>query len=115
MSNREIPAIEPVAPIIDRLVEVAHEEIEAPRTLDINAYEDGDIHIRVFHSLGPTSGEQIIYDPNTDEVRRQYWRGRRQVVDEEANEETPNAWGTPTTEEFDEWEEQVITTIEVSR
>lgn len=42
--------MEELAPIADRVSEIATRELPAPRTTEVRLYEDGDYAIRTFHT-----------------------------------------------------------------
>lgn len=107
MSTHGIPPIAPLAPIADRIREIAREELGAPRTMHIKLWDDGDYDIYVFHSMGEDEREQIVYDGTTGVVSYQYRKGvsfEMVFVSEEA--------GSYTEPVYDVDEERQITTIE---
>lgn len=91
MTHNEIPPMEPLAPIVDQVRQIAQEELEAPRTMHVKLWDDGDYDIYVFHSMGDEEREQIVYDNETGAVHYQYRKGvsfRTVFVSEEAGSYT---------------------------
>jgi len=62
--------MEPLAPLVDQLIEIAEAEIPAPRTCYVRLFDDMTYRIIVEHRYGDGK-EAIVYDRNTGEV---YWR-----------------------------------------
>lgn len=49
-----------LAPLVDRVRELAVEELPAPRTLDLQCWDDGDFSVRVYHTH-PDGRETVSY------------------------------------------------------
>lgn len=106
MTENEIPPIQPLAPIADKIREIAQEELGTPQTMHLKLYDDGDYYIYVFHSMGEEEREQIVYDHETGAVSYQYRKGvsfETVFVSEEA--------GSYTEPVYDVSEERQLTTI----
>jgi hypothetical protein len=51
MESNELPPMEPLAPIIDRMRELATEELPASRSCRVELWEDGTFDITIFGSV----------------------------------------------------------------
>jgi hypothetical protein len=65
-----IRSMSELAPLIDRVRELAAAEVPAPRTLDLTCWEDGDFSLRVYHTH-PDGRETVRYRQGMGEVQ---WR-----------------------------------------
>lgn len=72
-----------LAPVVDRVRELAEAEIPAPRTLRLQCWDDGDFSVRVYHTHPVEDGvggrTSVRYRAGEGEVR---WT--RQRVDRES-------------------------------
>ncbi|SDZ92631.1 hypothetical protein SAMN04488065_1260 [Haloplanus vescus] len=84
MTENEMPPMASLVPLIDRLREIADEEIPHPQTLETRVWEDGDYQIRIFHN-GPAK-EQIMYKPEMENPVWQRLKGRSEGFTEDASE-----------------------------
>lgn len=107
MTDKEIPPVEPLAPIVDQMREIAQKELPTPRAARIHLWDDGDYQIRFYHSMGKDAGQKIEYDPDTGAVT---WVYREGVT----TESTYVSEGAGTVHEpvYDVREERQITIIE---
>lgn len=96
-----------LAPIVDRLQELAHEHVPRPRTCDVTVWEDGDYRLMIWHGSGHTEREGLIYD-NDDGVvywrraKNPYWKKISRVADR----------STECISAVEEMEEREVTSIE---
>jgi hypothetical protein len=96
-----------LAPLVDQIREIAQDKLPSRRTLKLQAFDDGDYDLVVFHSPGPGEREQILYERDTGIVRWQYLKNpsmNKEFISEEA--------GTLLTTTFEERKERRITTID---
>jgi hypothetical protein len=75
MTENDMPSMESLAPLIDRLREIADEEVPHPQTLEVRVWDDGDYSIRIFHKYGPKAMEQIVYHSRSGEAVWQRLKG----------------------------------------
>lgn len=101
-----IPPMEPLAPLIDQMIEIAHEELLEPRSCRINLWDDGTFDIVIYHSTGNDEREWITYERSTGEILWQYVSGTRWNTESMSGNETLH---TPV---HDESEVKVIATVE---
>ncbi|SFS86826.1 hypothetical protein SAMN04488556_3003, partial [Halostagnicola kamekurae] len=73
--NREIPPMQPLAPIVDQMQEIAREELPEPRSCRIQLWDDGTFDVKIYHSPGPDSLQAIRYEPATSEIYWEYASG----------------------------------------
>lgn len=62
-----IRAMTALAPLVDRVRELAVEELPAPRTLDMQCWDDGDFSVRVYHTH-PDGRETVSYRQGTGRI-----------------------------------------------
>lgn len=107
MTTQGLPQIEPLAPIVDQIREIAQEELPAPRTARIHLWDNGNYEIQFYHSMGKDAGQLIEYDTENGAV---LWKYREGVTIESTyvSEET----GTVHESVYEVTEERQITTIE---
>jgi len=110
MSTEGIPRIEPLAPVLDRVREIAQEELPPPRACKIQLWDDGDYDIWIYHKYDADEREQVVYDCETGEVRWQYLKNpstKSKFVSEVV--------GTEHQITYEQHDERVVTTIEPPR
>lgn len=101
-----IPPMEPLAPIIDQLREIAENEIPAPRTCRIQLWDDGTFDAHVYHAIGDDEVQIVRYERTTSEIVWEHRRGARR-------QETPLTGGEIIIEPaFDDCAVRVIETVE---
>ena len=109
-TNTTMQRMTPLASLIDRLQEIAREELPAPRTCHIDLWDDGDYDVVIYHSHGNHELEYVSYDVTTGEVAWNYRKNAEWVVDDDA--EDGDGYGTPYVREFEVSESRQITTID---
>lgn len=60
--------MEPLAPIVDRMREVARDELPFPQTGHVTLWDDGTFRADIYHSAGRSAYESIRYDRRTSEI-----------------------------------------------
>lgn len=90
-----MPAMEPLAPIIDQIREIARDEIPSPRAMKIALWDDGDYDIHVYHSRGSDERIQVLYDNESGAV---LWQHIKLDPD----------WEIPDHEEIPDGEERIV-------
>ncbi|RQG98679.1 hypothetical protein [Natrarchaeobius oligotrophus] len=104
--TREIPPLQPLAPIVDEMREIARDELPAPRTCRIKLWDDGTFDAGVYHSISDDELESIRYERTTSEIVWEHLSGGGYVTTTFPNGETLHE---PT---IDDAEVRVITTVE---
>lgn len=66
--NDGMSPMEPLAPIIDRMREIAEDELPAPRTCRIRLCDDGTFDAYIFHSMTDEESQVVRYDRTTSEI-----------------------------------------------
>lgn len=97
-----MPSMESLAPLVDRLREIADEEVPHPQTLKIRVWDDGDYQIHIFHH-GPQGREQIMY---TSGMENPIWQ--RLKGPSERHVEAPDGNDDILEMEYDERKERQI-------
>lgn len=98
--------MEPLAPIVDQMREIAIEELPSPRSCRVMMWDDGTFDTLIYHSGADDEAECIRYERTTSEILWERNKGARGRREEFSNGESLR---TPT---YDEAEVRVITTIE---
>lgn len=75
MTDNEIPPMEPLASIVDKMREIAQEELPAPRAARIHLWDNGNFEIQFYHSMGKDAGQKIEYDTESGAVTWVYREG----------------------------------------
>lgn len=97
--------MEPLAPIIDQMREIAQEELPEPRTCRIRLWDDGTFDAYIYHSESKDEGQSIRYERTTSEI---LWEHRKGIV----RKEIPLSGGEIILESTcDEYNARVITTV----
>lgn len=65
MSENMIPPMEPLAPIIDQMRELAREEIPTPRSCKVRLWDDGTFDLVIYHSMGDSERQAVRYERST--------------------------------------------------
>lgn len=106
MTDDGLPRMEPLAPIIDQMREIAQEEIPSPRTCRIRLWDDGTFDAYIFHLGSTDEGQCIRYDRSTSEITWEYFEGQHYETHEFSGGDTLHVPA------FEEHEVRVITTVE---
>jgi hypothetical protein len=77
MDEPGLPPMEPLAPIVDRMRELAREELPSPQTCEVRLFDDGTIRVMLFHSKGSGDREQVRYERTTGEILYEDIKGAR--------------------------------------
>ncbi len=72
MTETKIPPMEPLAPIVDEVRDLAAEELPAPKTLRVYLWDDGTYDICAYHNNGEHEQERVVFDPEAGEIRWEY-------------------------------------------
>lgn len=104
--EKQIPPMEPLAPIVDQLREIARDELPAPRTCHAKLWDDGTFEAYVYHSPSKEEREWVRYERTTSEIVYEYVKSGGCEEHEFADGETLHV---PV---HDECEVRVITTVE---
>ena len=110
ITDTEMQSMTPLAPLIDRLLNIAREELPAPRTCRIELWDDGDYDIVIYHSPVGDAIQFVSYDITTGSVTWNYRKNGEWVVDDTA--EDGDGYGTAYVREFEASETREITTID---
>lgn len=78
----------PLAPLVDRMRELAVEELPEPRTCKIRLWDDGTFDVVVYHSMGDDQRQQLRYERTTGEILCEYIRGTRMESEPLSGNET---------------------------
>lgn len=72
MESDGIPPMEPLAPIVDRMRELAQDELPSPRTGMIRLWDDDTFDIVIYHSMGDDERQVLRYERTTGEILWEY-------------------------------------------
>jgi len=106
MQSNELPPMEPLAPIIDRMRELATEELPASRSCRVELWEDGTFDITIFHSMPGDDWQQLTYERTTGEILWEHFRGAQQEIESFSGDETLQ------TTSYEEVDLRVVDTVE---
>jgi len=106
MQSNELPPMEPLAPIVDRMRELAAEELPASRSCRVELWEDGTFDIRIFHSMPGDDWQQLTYERTTGEILWEHFRGAQQETESFSEGETLH------TTSYEEVDVRVVDTVE---
>lgn len=102
----EIPPMEPLAPIIDQMREIAADELPDPQTCRIRLWDDGTFDAYIFHSMAGDESQVVRYDRTTSEILLEHHKGA-------GTKEIPLSGGETIIEPtFEESTIRVITNVE---
>jgi len=76
MTADELPAMEPLAPIVDQMREIAEEAIPFPQTCEVNLWDDDTVGVKIYHSVGDEM-YLLRYQRQTSEIVLEYAKGPR--------------------------------------
>lgn len=106
MTDTGIPRMEPLAPIVDQLIDLARAELPAPRACRIKLWDDGTFDAYVYHSPSTDERCSVRYERTTGEILYEYVKGGGWEEHEFAGGETLHV---PVHEEHEAW---VLTRVE---
>lgn len=69
--------MEPIAPLVDRMRDLAMDELPAPRTCRIELWDDGSFDIVIYHNIGKDERQWLHYEHTTGEILWKHVRGAR--------------------------------------
>lgn len=98
--------MEPLAPIVDEMRELARETLPAPRTCKIRLWDDDTFDVEIYHVAGDDERQSLRYERTTGEVCWEHARGVRWRSEPMSGGETVHE---PVVEESDV---RVLTTLE---
>jgi len=96
----------PLAPIVDRMRQLATEELPPGRSCKIRLYDDETFEIVIYHSMGSNERQQLRYERTTGEILWEHFEGARYESESMVGNETLH---TPV---FDNVEVRVVDTVE---
>jgi len=88
MNADGIPPMAPLAPLVDRMRDLAREELPAPRTCTVTLWDDGTFDAVVYHSMGRDESRRLSYERTTGEIVLEHVRGQGWTTEEFADGET---------------------------
>jgi len=106
MQTPEIPPMAPLAPIVDRMRQLATDELPSRRSCKIHLYDDGTFEILIYHSMGSNERQQLSYDRTTGEILWEHFEGARCESESVGSDETLHK---PV---YDNYEIRVVDTVE---
>ena len=98
--------MEPLAPIIDQMRDLAREELPSPRTCNVRLWDDGTFDAVIYHSMADGERQAIRYERSTSEIVWEHVRGAWWEAEELTGGETIYE------SVHDEQEIRVLTTVE---
>lgn len=101
-----MPRMTMLAPVVDRLQELADEHVPRPHTFEIVLWDDGDYRLTIWHAHGQDIREQLVYDTDTGGVN---WQRTENPFWEKVAETADGP--TEYVSEYEEFEEREIATI----
>ena len=96
----------PLAPIVDRMRQLATDELPPGRSCRVCLYDDGDFEIILYHSMGSDERQQLRYERTTGEIIWEHFEGARYESESMVGNETLH---TPV---YDTVEVRVVDTVE---
>lgn len=78
----QLPPVEEISPIYDRLLELAGEHLARPVTATVDTWEDGTFRIRVFHHYAGTDNRETLYYHSAEGAVRYGVEGDDTLTDE---------------------------------
>jgi hypothetical protein len=69
--------MDPLAPLVDRMRDLAMEELFGPRTCKIRLWDDGTFEVVIYHGMGDDERQCLRYERTTGEILWEYVRGVR--------------------------------------
>ncbi|EMA14664.1 hypothetical protein [Haloarcula amylolytica] len=60
--QRQIPSIETIGPVVDEVIDIARQELDAPRSVKIKTWEDREFLVRVKHGSAPGVNTRYGYE-----------------------------------------------------
>jgi len=75
MSNERIPPMAPLAPIVDRMRDLAVDEIPSPRTCKVHLWDDDTFNVVIYHSRGEEDTIRLHYERTTGEIIWEHIQG----------------------------------------
>ena len=106
MHTEGIPPMAPLAPLVDRMRDLAVEELPGPRTCKIRLWDDGTFDVGIYHGMGDDERQWLRYERTTGEILWESVRGARMKSEEVTGNETIHE---PVCEES---EVRVVATVE---
>jgi hypothetical protein len=106
MESDGIPPMEPLARIVDRMRELAQDELPSPRTSKIRLWDDGTFDVVIYHSMGDDERQALRYERTTGEILWESVQGADWEVHSLSGNETVYE---PT---YEESEVRVLATVE---
>jgi len=101
-----IPPMAPLAPLVDRMRDLALEELPGPRTCKIRLWDDGTFDVVIYHGMGDDERQWLRYERTTGEILWEYVRGARMKSESLTGNETIHE---PV---YEESEVRVVATVE---
>ncbi|MDS0223495.1 hypothetical protein NDI54_19325 [Haloarcula sp. S1AR25-5A] len=60
--ERQIPSIETIGPVVDEVIDIARRELDAPRSVEIETWEDREFLVRIIHWSAPGVNTRYGYE-----------------------------------------------------
>lgn len=60
--------MEPLAPIVDRMRDIANEVLPTPRSCKVRLWDDGTFDVVIYHSMGGAGRQTVRYERATGEI-----------------------------------------------
>lgn len=98
--------MEPLAPLVDRMRNLATEELPAPRTCRISLWDDGTFDVVIDHNVGDEERQWLQYERTTGEILWKHVRGTRWEEESLTGNETVHELA------YDEADVRVVATVE---
>jgi|AntDeeMetagen134_2_1112570.scaffolds.fasta_scaffold13986_1 hypothetical protein len=88
MQSTELPLMASLAPLVDRMRQLAQEELPSPRSCKVESWDDGTFDIVIYHSLGFDARQQLRYERTTGEILWEHLQGARHESESMGRNET---------------------------
>lgn len=75
MQSDSIPPMEPLAPIVDQMRELAQDELPSPRTCKVRLWDDDTFDVVIYHSMGDDERQALRYERTTSEILWEHVQG----------------------------------------
>lgn len=61
-NQRQIPSMETIGPVVDEVIDIARRELDAPRSVEIETWEDREFLVRIKHWSAPGVNTRYGYE-----------------------------------------------------
>lgn len=81
MTQDRMPPMGPLAPLVDRMRELARDELPEPRACRVRLWDDGTVDIAIYHNAGADGQTRLSYESATGEILLERTSGQNRSVE----------------------------------